>query len=514
MKIKTKFSAMSFILVLSFVLGIGQYSTVFAEQVSCTVKGTDFLESNEGFSKYNDMAVIKKASESDIGFTLDIANKKECEYVLKFVAAAATSYVVNLSKVTLSIDGAEPLSLEEDFDYELSEEDRMYTKSSFTAKDNITFSEGVHTFTFTGAPQNGGVRFGIDTVTVEEYAEPLPEGIIVAGNTKIEVEEVSESANIISNSNTSGGKAWIAFGTDSEETIEFPFYVPEKGIYNMNMSGACSAAGSWLSPISYKIDDGGKKEIDGSFASIEAPQLGGNYSDLKMSIYRCVSGVELEKGYHKVTFFITNRTQDGGGVYGAIDYIEFRKSLDFSTFNIGSESDYIEIGKSIPLGLYSGGEEADERDLFTALEYNVVQKDIAEVKDGLMYGLNYGPATATLQIKSNDEVYNFSSDFYVTDKNGLAVKAVTKSGNNITVTVKAFKDYIAEDYIKIYVYGAEEDKLHSVKNEYTIRLSNMTQGEEKEYVQAVEAKAGDKINAVLYNDASEYVSVYAQCFAD
>lgn len=498
---------------LVFCLIAGCFSAAMAAEGGYLLKGTDFLEANEGFSTYDEMAVIRKKADS-VDFVMKVNIAESGEYIFKIVAAAYTEYSDKLSPVSISVDGKAALSLESGFSHSVSKTDRMFTQSLFEMKNKISLSSGEHEIKFTGVENGGGVSFGINTLSVEKYVEPLPEGIIVSGNTRVEAEDALESPNIKDNSALSGGKGYIAFGTEDEEAFEISFYLPKDGTYNINIAASCSATGAWLSPLSYKIDGGAKKEIDKNVPSIDKGSLSGNVSALKMAIYRISSDTKLEKGWHKIALNVGNRSQDGGGIYSAIDYIDFKIPLDYSALEIGSEEKFVEIGKSIALGLYSGGVETDQGDLFATLDYNVPQSGIAKAENGRMSGLNYGYAEAALKLKGGDEIYNYSSGFYVTDKNGLAVLSAKKSGDSVSVRVKAFKDYTAEDYLMIYIYGADGTRLSSVKAEYKISLSDMSAGEEKEYVQTVSQGTGDKINVILYNNASEYHSVYSQSLID
>ncbi len=499
---------------LVFCLIAGCFSAAMAAEGGYLLKGTDFLEDNPGYIEYDGIAAIREKAES-ADFVIKANIAESGEYLFNIVAAAYNAeYGEKLSPVSISVDGGAALSLENDFSCSFSKSDRIFPQCLFEMKNKISLSAGEHEIKFTGVKNGNNVSFGINTLSVEKYVEPLPEGIIVSGNTRVEAEDAFESPNINDNSGLSGGKGYIAFGTEDEEAFEISFYLPKDGTYNINIAASCSATGAWLSPLSYKIDGGAKKEIDKNVPSIDKGPLSGNVSALKMAIYRISSDTKLEKGWHKLALSVGNRSQDGGGIYSAIDYIDFRTPLDYSALKIGSEEKFVEIGKSIALGLYFGAEKANQGDLFATLDYNVPQSGIAKAENGNMLGLNYGYAEATLKLKGGDEVYNYSSGFYVTDKNGLAVLSAKKSGNSISVRVKAFKDYTAEDYLMVYVCGAEGTRLSSVKEEYKISLSDMSAGEEKEYVQTVSAGTGDKINVILYNNASEYHSVYSQSLID
>lgn len=498
------------------VLAMSLNFAVYAESAAAELKFKDFLSGNPtDFTEKDDEFVrINKAGIDSAEYTVDFEISKEDDYSAELIASAYTANSVSLSRVKVQFDESAPLALDTDFDTaEYGASGTTYIRHKFSTKNKIRLSQGSHTMKVIGEAMEGGrFRYEMKSLKIEKYTEPLPSGIIVSGDTKIEAEDVI-TQNIVSDAGASGGNALIYFGLSAEQTAEIPFYVMKPGEYNLNISAACEATNKYISPIGYIVDSGEIATISEVYKSFDTTSLvGGNYvKNFPMKIFRVPQKLQLDKGYHKITFKFLPRSSDQR-VFACLDYIELVTDKDINELNIKTEKGYAEIGKDTALHLYgNSGDEITEVSVFSEFMFTTGGMFARLKNKNVITGTRYGKENVSLEFDYGSNTYKADSEVYVTDKNGLALVGAERKGNTVSISVLPLADYHAnEDYILVYVYEQTNGVLHSVKNVYRLNISDLSGGTVHTLTQDIDADEDDAQVILLFNAASDKAAAYSQ----
>ena len=458
--------------------------------------------------------VIPNAKLDSAAYTVTFEIPEAGEYEVSLIAAAYTEASPLLANLSWDLDG-ETLDVQKDFTVSVLEEGKGYIRSAFELKKTektsaLELSKGEHTLVLTGTKVGTGLRFGLDSVTFTKWEKPKPTCDIVSGNTRIEIENVTQE-HIQTTSGASGGKLYYLYWVQNVQEVSIPFYVEKGGSYNLNIAAACSFSNSYISKIAMVIDGG--DEIDLTSNNFTGLDLGsyGLISDYKVKQLCYKNTLSFSEGYHNLTLKLYVREFDGDGVYAAVDFVEFRPEKDLSGMKLAVENGYTALGRSARIELQdANGEEISNADIGGEIVYTSGDESIAYVEKATVVGVRYGEGTVNVSLDRGRDSYSATGKFYVTNEKGIYISSAEKNGNELKLTFCANKDYAGGDSIRIYVFGKTDGMLRSIKKAYTVSAPALSGGGEAELSQTVEAEAGDTVGIFLFDASNDKLSQYQQ----
>ena len=437
---------------------------VFAGSETITVEFEDQLANNTDFSLTEKdggvkMAGISKISTSSYSYTVTFNASEEGEYIMQLAAAAyAEGMFEGYSDVSWSLNGSEPLSLNESCDKITAGDTSAPNRTIYTSAEKQELNAGENTLTLSGGKKTGGlpmVEFYLDYVsfmTEQEEEPPTPttdpgEQPVPTpgpdGKVRMEIEDVSDEC-IVDDANVSGGKFQTYKAANRTEDLiqRFEGAVDKDGEYTFSFACADYANMEFLSQLYFSINGGEYVEINGSScvsSRLDALADTSQQETFGLYKYTYTTPVPLTAGTFTVDIKAVKRLNisAGEGIYFAFDYIEAEEAKepepvigngrveveDITTTNIVNDA-------NVSGGRYQAYKSTDTSDVVQEFNFNIETSGdyTVSVAAGTFAMMPY---LSPLYISINDGRYIelTEENFYISQLKELADTSISATFN-------------------------------------------------------------------------------------